>query len=217
MLGVVTETTGGVHSIPRRLAGGLRQVAQRAAGLPESERRRALELYLSCQLQGEGRPEVPALLRETLAQFETRRGVAPPWAHADGSVAHAVPGGAGSAAGQSQLDLEALIGKIRSLVGVEADPDLTPEALLEQVRTREEAVERAVQQTAQEFFDRLMQALDPAAARAFVGKPGLRPAPLYKAAVFDAYAEKFSQLAEYHGKGRLVRDFRASFKRNLRG
>ncbi|HSH70444.1 MAG TPA: hypothetical protein VK997_11035 [Deferrisomatales bacterium] len=205
-----------MHSIPRRLAGGLRQVAQRAAGLTESDRRRALELYLSCQLQGEARHGVPALLRETLAQFEPGRGVAPTRTHADGPVADAIPGGAGSPAGQSQLDLEELIGKIRSLVGVEADPSLTPEALLEQVRTRTDAVERAVQQTAQEFFDRLMQALDPAAARAFVGKPGLRPAPLYKAAVFDAYAEKFSQLAEYHGKGRLVRDFRASFKRNLR-
>ena len=199
------------------VAGGLRQVAQRAVGLSESERRRALELYLAYQLQGEERQGVPALLRKTLEQFDPGRRVAPAWVAARGPVADAVAGGAGSPASESEKTLEALVGKIRSLAGVDTDPALTPTALLEQVQARAEAVERSVQQTAQEFFDRLMQALDPAAAKAFVGKPGLRPAPLYKAAVFDAYEEKFLQLAEYHRKGRLVRDFRASFKRNLRG
>ena len=87
------------------VAGGLRQVAQRAVGLSESERRRALELYLAYQLQGEERQGVPALLRKTLEQFDPGRRVAPAWVAARGPVADAVAGGAGSPASESEKTL----------------------------------------------------------------------------------------------------------------
>lgn len=217
MAGAGSATGPAVRAAPERLAAGLRQVARRARGLPEGERQRALELYLSYQLRGEERPRVPGLLRETLERLAPGRVAAPTAEPASGPAAGAGPGRPGTPADPSPGALEALVSSLRSLPGVDDDPGLAPAVLVEQVQARLAAVEGAVQQTAQEFFDRLLQALDPDTARAFVGKPGLRPAPLYKAAVFDAYAEKFSQLAEYHGKGRLVRDFRASFKRNLRG
>jgi len=203
------------QSAPAGLAQGLRQVMRRAVGLSESDRRRVAEVYLAYQLREVPRSRVPALLRDVQEQLEPGRCRGPQVAPAE-DVSGA---GASRAAGTQSVaehTLTALVARLRALGGDAADPLAEPEVLLDRVQARAEAVDRAVQRTAQEFFDRVLQALDPDAARAFVGKPGLRPAPLYKAAVFDAYAEKFGQLAEYHSKGRLVRDFRASFKRNLR-
>lgn len=201
---------------PAGLAQGLRQVMRRAVGLSESDRRRVVEVYLAYQLREVPRPRVPALLRHVQEQLEPGRCAGPQVA-----PVHEAPGAGGSSRAAATTSvaehtLTALVARLRALGGDAADPLAEPEVLLDRVQARAEAVDRAVQRTAQEFFDRVLQALDPDAARAFVGKPGLRPAPLYKAAVFDAYAEKFGQLAEYHRKGRLVRDFRASFKRNLR-
>ena len=215
----MTGVGGGAVPAPGReqIAGGLRQVCQRAAGMPEGERRRAMELFLAFQMRTVERAQVPARLQEVLEQLAVGPAQPVHRPEVEARKPEEPSRGLEPGGGEAARSLEELVERIRSLAGYDADPALSPEALLEQVRARAAAVEQSVKDTAQEFFDRLLQALDPDAARAFVGKPGLRPAPMYKAAVFDAYAEKFSQLAEYHQKGRLVRDFRASFKRNLRG
>lgn len=211
----MSSGAAGSQTAPEDLAQGLRQAMRCAAGLAEPDRRRVMEVYLAYQLRGQPRSRVPALVRQIQEQLEPG-GCA-------GSQVGPVPEATGPEALRAaattrvaEHTLAALVARLRALGGDAADPLAEPDALLDRVQARAEAVDRAVQRTAQEFFDRVLQALDPDTARAFVGKQGLRPAPLYKAAVFDAYAEKFGQLAEYHRKGRLVRDFRASFKRNLR-
>jgi len=77
-------------------------------------------------------------------------------------------------------------------------------------------VEGPLEQAAQEFLDRLLDAFDPEAAKAHVAKKGLKLTSFYKASVYDALCEKFEQLKQYHERGRLVRDLRAAFRRNLR-
>jgi predicted component of type VI protein secretion system len=85
-----------------------------------------------------------------------------------------------------------------------------------ELQDRLAGVDRALEQTAQEFLDRLLDAFDPDAAKAYVGQKGLKPSAFYKASVYDALCEKFAQLREYHRRGRLVRDFRATFKNHLK-
>jgi len=49
-----------------------------------------------------------------------------------------------------------------------------------------------------------------------VGKKGLKTSTFYKARVYDAICEKFAQLREYHERGRLVRDFRSTYRKCLK-
>ena len=222
------------------LAHHLMEAHRAAATLTHADRRQVMILRLAYQLRGVERQSVPELLRglleifsgENVGEMQSQREVAHDgtakssdgiWAALDRFLMRylgpdqPLPPTKSAKLEEGERILDQISHQLVGLTGPDADPNGALSALLKSLGDRSAAVEEAVVVTAQEFFDRLLQALAPDAAREFVGKPGFRPAPIYKAAVFDAYEEKFSQLAEYHGKGRLVRDFKASFKRSLRG
>ncbi len=75
------------------------------------------------------------------------------------------------------------------------------------------AHDTALEHAARESFDRVLSALDPAEAMKATPKKTLATEAMYKAALFDAIKEKHQQLQLYHGKGRLVRDYKSAYKK----
>jgi len=220
----------------RDLAGLLRDVYRRSTALPAEERRRAVELCLAYHLRGrEGQAAVRAV-------EEVHRELGGPWEKGPKSA----PGRPGSGfSPEAEQALRAVLAGVlgrgtaaRAGSGAQALPRAEEE--LQRVAERLKAarpavpasaplgervgelqerlsqVDRALEQTAQEFLDRLLEAFDPEVAKAYVGQKGIKPSSFYKASVYDALCEKFSQLRAYHDRGRLVRDFRATFKRYLK-
>lgn len=219
----------------RDLAAFLREAHRRCAGLPAGERRRAVELCLAYRLRGADREGAKALLEGTPQALEAgKKSRAPGAGHP----------GAGRVSAASSAVLRDILGRVLGEAGApdREGPEAFARAAEELARVEEHltlakprvpagsplgervgelqerlaGVDRALEQTAQEFLDRLLDAFDPEAAKAYVGQKGLKPSAFYKASVYDALCEKFAQLREYHRRGRLVRDFRATFKNHLK-
>ena len=216
----------------RDLADFLRAAHRRCARLSAGERRRAVELCLAYRLRGLGRARARELL-EGAAQLlgagqgprAGRRGAGGLFAAPPAALGEVLGRVLGEAGARDRGGPEALARAAQELARVEehlARARLrTPAASplgdrVGEIQERLAGVDRALEKTAQEFLDRLLDAFDPEAAKAYVGQKGLKPTAFYKAAVYDALCEKFAQLREYHRRGRLVRDFRAAFKSHLK-
>lgn len=88
--------------------------------------------------------------------------------------------------------------------------------LLQLVASRLHGNEAALEKAANETFDRILHSVDPRSVEQSVEKSTMKPAAFYKADLFDAMTEKHSQLLNYHQKGRLMRDFRGTYRSELR-
>jgi len=92
-------------------------------------------------------------------------------------------------------------------------PGLPLSALLERAARDLQAHDHALEHAARESFERVLNALSPEILKKNVPKKALSTEATYKAAMFDAMVEKFNQLEMYHNKGRLVRDYKAAYKK----
>ena len=70
--------------------------------------------------------------------------------------------------------------------------------------------------SAQEIFDRLLSSFDPIKAEGFLDQSIVRKKLEHKAALYDAMCEKYEQICEYHENGRLLKDFRREYRKNLK-
>ncbi|MBE0617855.1 MAG: hypothetical protein IH608_08020 [Proteobacteria bacterium] len=220
----------------RELVGLLREVQRRSRGSPAEARRRAVELCLAYHLRGQERKAAENVIREVHGELggpwekppvpvmgRQANGLSPDEERALRTILTQVLGAEGARDEQPAAALlsraEDEIQRVSERLQA-AKPTVTASApLAERVgefQERLSGVDRALERTAQEFLDRLLEAFDPEAAKAYVGQKGIKLSSFYKASVYDALCEKFSQLRAYHEKGRLVRDFRATFKKYLK-
>lgn len=87
--------------------------------------------------------------------------------------------------------------------------------LLARVKQRSDDNEDALNQAANESFNRLLTSLNPDSAESYLDSSKIKIGPFHKAAMFDALIEKYQQLKAYHEKGRLVRDFKGMYRTHL--
>ncbi|MDH5231930.1 MAG: hypothetical protein OEZ58_04130 [Gammaproteobacteria bacterium] len=88
--------------------------------------------------------------------------------------------------------------------------------LADLIRKRNRDHDLAIESAAQESFDRILNSVNPEAAKNYMDPTSVKVGPFYKASLYEAVVEKYQQLAAYHEKGRLARDFRAMYKSHLK-
>jgi hypothetical protein len=217
---------------PRELAGGAVRAARWSSHLPANERRRAVKTWLACRLSGQGREDVLRTLEGLRDLFEAEReaGEAPPEpVQLAGAVAPLLAfareyygdewsptGSTAEDAERAQQALEELAAGVRALASDQGGvPGEGLREVLGRLSARLAATDAAVKKAAQEAFDRLLQSVSPAFIEAQAGGKGMKVGPFHKAGLYEAWSQKFGQLQDYHRAGRLVGDFRASYRRHV--
>lgn len=204
----------------------LRDAYRRALGLSPDERRRVLRTVLRYRLKDLAPNAADMVLRQLRAEFvdapaataETERAPAAPTGDVPADLRDLLkmimgnggdsdsPGALRDARTQIQDSIHALRTALRK-------PNFSLVELLQRAARDLGAHDTALENAARESFDRLLSALDPAEAMKVVPKKTLSTEATYKAALFDAIKEKHQQLQLYHGKGRLVRDYKSAYKK----
>jgi hypothetical protein len=209
----------------------LRDAYLRASGLSRDQRRAVLGTVLRYRL----RNLAPEAARESLRKMrEAFAGEAGPGRTAATSPARTAPAyapavesddlrellrliagsGAGDAGAESVRAIaERLRTEMQVLRAVLRKPNFSLEELLRRAARDLSAHDSALEHAARESFDRVLSALDPAEVMKAVAKKTLSTEAMYKAALFDALKEKHDNLQMYHGKGRLVRDYKSAYKK----
>lgn len=208
------------------VASTLRAAYRRVYGVEPAQRARLLRICLAYQLKDIPRDEVAGVLRAVAAEF----GASPaagdasipasdlaPWRDAVQQLARLVDG-ATVAQGTDELKLllnavQRLNARAQVLAETVHKPGLPLSALLERAARDLQAHDHALEHAARESFERVLNALNPETIKKGIVKKTLSSEAAYKAALFDAVVEKFSQLEMYHTKGRLVRDYKAAYKK----
>jgi len=207
------------------VANYLRSVYRRAYGASSADRQHLLRICLAYRLRELPRDAVSELLRSVATEFTVvPPASAPvsaieqgPWREAIQDLARLVDG-ATVAQGADDLKLlrtavQRLAERAQILAETVRKPGLPLSALLERAARDLQAHDHALEHAARESFERVLNALSPEILKKSVPKKALSTEATYKAALFDAMVEKFNQLEMYHNKGRLVRDYKAAYKK----
>ena len=205
----------------------LRSVYRHVYGMAPAQRNWLLRICLAHHLKDQPRDAMPDLLRAVAAELASIPQVAGgtpvftaelgPWREAIQELARLVDG-ATVIAGTDELKLlrvalERLTARALVLAETVRKPGLPLSALLERAARDLQAHDHALEHAARESFERVLSALNPETLKKNIPKKKLFTETAYKAALFDAVVEKFNQIEMYHNKGRLVRDYRAAYKK----
>jgi hypothetical protein len=204
----------------------LRSVYRRVYGTTPAERNRLLRICLAHRLKELPRDAIADVLRAVAREFVSESPVpdAPaspaelgPWREAVQELARLVDG-ATVVQGTDELKLlhtavQRLAARAQVLAETVHKPGLPLSALLERAARDLQAHDHALEHAARESFERVLNALNPETLKKNIPKKTLSTETTYKAALFDAVVEKFNQLEMYHNKGRLVRDYKAAYKK----
>ncbi len=205
------------------IASYLRSVYRRLYGVAPAQRNQLLRLCLAYRLK-DLPGDMTDVLRATAGEFSsaplttaadaTQLG---PWREAIQALAQLVDG-ATVVQGTDELKLlrvalQRLTARAQVLAETVRKPGLPLSALLERAARDLQAHDHALEHAASESFERVLSALNPQMLKKSMPKKTLVTETAYKAALFDAVVEKFSQIEMYHNKGRLVRDYKAAYKK----
>jgi len=205
----------------------LRSVYRRVYGAPPAQRDRLLRICLAYRLKALSREAITEQLNIAATEFASAPVVAAgppvsanelaPWRAAIQELARLVDG-ATVAQGTDELKLlvtavQRLSARAQVLAETVHKPGLPLSALLERAARDLQAHDHALEHAARESFERVLNALNPETLKKNIPKKTLTTETAYKAALFDAVVEKFNQLEMYHNKGRLVRDYKAAYKK----
>jgi hypothetical protein len=206
-------------------AAALRDAYILALGIAPDQRRRALRTVLQYRLRNLAPAAACNALLRMRAAFagETVSPAAEtPAAAASGVAADALAqllrlitgadavGDAGDVVREVTARLQTEMQVLRAVL---RKPHFSLEELLRRAARDLSAHDGALEHAARESFDRVLGALDPAEIMKSVPKKTLSTDSMYKAALFDAIKEKHEHLQMYHGKGRLVRDYKSAYKK----
>lgn len=211
---------------PSEVATYLRSVYRRTYGVAPAQRNQLLRICLAYRLKDLPRNVVADVLRATATEFAVAlpstgiSAAAPepgPLREAIQELARLVDG-ATVVQGTEELKLlrtsvQRLTARAQVLAETVHKPGLPLSALLERAARDLQAHDHALEHAARESFDRVLNALNPETIKKGILKKTLSTETAYKALLFDAVVEKFSQLEMYHNKGRLVRDYKAAYKK----
>lgn len=204
----------------------LRAVYRRAYGVAPAQRDRLLRICLAHYLKEVPRNALTNVLRAVASEFAaaplatgtpTPATELGPWREAIQQLARLVDG-ASIVQGTDELKLlltavQRLSARAQVLAETVHKPGLPLSALLERAAHDLQAHDHALEHAARESFERVLNALNPEMIKKNLPKKTLSSEAAYKGALFDAVVEKFSQLEMYHNKGRLVRDYKAAYKK----
>ena len=205
----------------------LRSVYRRVYGAAPAQRNRLLRICLAYRLKELPRDALTDMLRALATEFSSAPpalGTPPasaieqgPWREAVQELARLVDG-ATVVQGTDELKLlrtavQRLTARAQVLAETVHKPGLPLSALLERAARDLQAHDHALEHAARESFERVLNALNPETLKKNIPKKTLSTDTTYKAALFDAVVEKFNQLEMYHNKGRLVRDYKAAYKK----
>ena len=208
------------------IASYVRSVYRRLYGVAPPQRNQILRICLAYRLKelpGDLAVEVlhavagefsSASLTSSTSAAATELG---PWREAIQALAQLVDG-ATVVQGTDELKLlrvalQRLTARAQVLAETVRKPGLPLSALLERAARDLQAHDHALEHAARESFERVLSALNPQTLKQSIPKKTLSSEATYKAALFDAVVEKFSQIEMYHNKGRLVRDYKAAYKK----
>jgi hypothetical protein len=209
----------------------LRHAYSKSIGLAPEQRRQVLEICLAYRLRDIKKPQLSQVLRQLRGYISGSPEVAveePFDLHHRDLLLNLISrfGGADAAldstAGPEEIStkaeqiLDKLENSLKSIARRVTSREMPLLEALHNVENMFEANDQAMEQAAQESFDRLLNALDPDKVQEKVEKKMLSTPTGYKASLYDSLSEKFQQLKIYHDKGRLVRDYRAIFKKYLK-
>ncbi len=203
----------------------LRSIYRRVYGAAPTQRNRLLRICLAYRLKELPRTAIADVLRAVAIEFSpaqtsdipasaTELG---PWREAIKELAQLVDG-ATVVHGTDELTLlrvalQRLTARAQILAETVRKPGLPLSALLERAARDLQAHDHALEHAARESFERVLSALNPGTLKKSIPKKTLVTETAYKAALFDAVVEKFNQIEMYHNKGRLVRDYKAAYKK----
>jgi len=203
----------------------LRSVYRRVYGVPPAQRGQLLRICLAYRFKDLSCDALTEALRELAKQFAWVSAPISPvattelgaWRDAALELAQLVDG-ATVAQGADELKLlrtavQRLAARAQVLAETVHKPGLPLSALLERAARDLQAHDHALEHAARESFERVLNALNPETLKKNIPKKTLSTEAAYKAALFDAVVEKFNQLEMYHNKGRLVRDYKAAYKK----
>lgn len=204
----------------------LRSAYRSTYGVAPAQRNWILRTCLAYRLKDLSRDEITGMLRAVASEFASKvpvsgRPVFPTepdlWREAVQELARLVDG-ATIIPGTDELKLlrvalQRLTARAQILAETVRKPGLPLSALLERAARDLQAHDHALEHAARESFERVLSALNPEALKKHIPKKTLTTETAYKAALFDAVVEKFNQIEMYHNKGRLVRDYRAAYKK----
>ena len=209
----------------------LRHAYSKSIGLTPEQRRQVLEICLAYRLRDVKKPQLSQALRQLCSQITGSREVAveePYDLQQHDLLLNLISrfGGADAAldsiaepqeiAAKAEQILNELANSLKNIAKRVTSREMPLLEALHNVENMFEANDQAMEQAAQESFDRLLNALDPDKVQEKVNRKVLSTPAGYKALLFDSLSEKFQQLKIYHDKGRLVRDYRAIFKKYLK-
>lgn len=227
------------HHLTQDIAELLREAYRQSSGLPLHERDRVLKICLAYQLKGKDRREIETILRqlsEIFALGPSRQQVVEipqrteselpelEWTELLTKFIRIFEGDSINVSTMSTQDvkskaeriLDEMTYRLSSLSQRTNRTNQPPLAVLEAVEKMLQVNDKAMEQAAQESFDRLLSAFDPESAKLKVSKKMFGTSTSYKASLYDSVTDKYHQLKLYHDKGRLVRDYRAIFKKYLK-
>jgi len=208
------------------LAEKLRHAYRRATALTPVDRKRLLCTCLAHGLKDVPREQVAAEMERVAALFgalpdttaQSTAGLSA-WQKLARELVHMIEGPRDiqgvDALATLQTAMQRLETRTQALANVLRKTGLPLSALLERVARHLNTHDHALEGAARESFDRLLSALNPENGKKTVERKMWSSEVTYKAALYDAAVEKFTQLEMYHSKGRLVRDYKAAYKKYL--
>lgn len=214
----------------QQIAALLKRAYRRTWGMSESDRKRTLRVCLAYRLRDVASDKVPGLLQRVAREFGAYNEVASGpatlaapntgWCAAIRELVQLIDGASVTQGADElallQAALQRLTDRTSALAGVLQKPGLPLNALLERAARDLATHDSALEQAAQESFDRVLSSLNPDELKKHVAKKALSTESMYKAALFDGAVEKFKQIEMYHDKGRLVRDYKMAYKKHVR-
>lgn len=208
------------------IAGYLRSVYRRVYGATPAQRDRALRISLAYRLRELQSDAMIEVLHAVAGEFSSAPSTSStpvavtelaPWREAIQQLARLVDGST-VVQGTDELKLlrvalQRLTARAQVLAETVRKPGLPLSALLERAARDLQVHDHALEHAARESFERVLSALNPQTLKMSIPKKTLATETAYKAVLFDAVVEKFSQIEMYHNKGRLVRDYKAAYKK----
>lgn len=208
------------------IAGHLRSVYRRVYGATPAQRERVLRISLAQRLRGLQGDAIIDVLHAVAGEFSSVPSISNtpvaltgsgPWREVIQQLAQLVDGATVAQDADELKLLRVVLQRLASRAQILAEtvrkPGMPLSALLERAARDLQAHDHALEHAARESFERVLSALNPQILKMNIPKKTLTTETAYKAALFDAVVEKFSQIEMYHNKGRLVRDYKAAYKK----
>lgn len=109
-----------------------------------------------------------------------------------------------------------LVNDIEEVSSIRHSQNATVGQRLKEIKLLQKEQQHIMYDSVEVILERLIESLNPESSESYMDNSVMKVGPMKKAAMFDAFKEKYDQVQAYQKEGKMLRDFKMQYKSEMK-